>query len=130
MRQKEAYIETSDLSLAAALLAMGIAPNPTQPYAKTKSVHGERYRFFFNDTSECGSYSTMKLINAWEDDQFCVNEPEHPFSYIKAAFQNREGLLDTINKHPGYVVVEKNGKMAIISKNASEEFQQKIFSQL
>jgi hypothetical protein len=127
---RTAYIETNDLSLAAGLLALGIPPHDELPFVKTKTSSGEQYRFLFQETSICGKYDCNRMMQEWNNDNFHVENPDHPFAYIKCAFKNRNGLLDVVKQANELIIIEKNGKLAIISKNASEELQQKIFSQL
>jgi len=126
---RESYIQTNDLALASVLLSLGI-PFADTPFMKTRTVRGEQYSFFFQEVSNCGQFKTLEMMKYWNDPDFHVNNPEHPLAYMKCAYQNKEGLLDKINKGLDLVVIEKNGKMAIVSKNASEELQSKIFSQL
>jgi hypothetical protein len=125
----EQTISTSNLALCAALATMGI-PFDDPAFFKTRSHRGEQYLFFVKPVSECGSYQTSDLMEAWHDPDFVKDHPEHPFSYIKQAFQNRESLLDKVNQAAALVVVERNGKLAILSEHASAETQDKIFGQL
>lgn len=119
------------MSLAAALLAIGIPFDEATPFITTKKLDGSSETlFFFKETSMCGQYSTLQMINAWTDNDFHINNPEHPFAYIACAFKNRDGLLDKVKQSADMVVIEKNGKLAVISKNASEDTQHKVFSQL
>jgi len=127
--KRDSYIQTNSLALASALLALGV-PFCEQPFIKTRSVKGEQYTFFFQESSTCGTYKTLDLIAAWDNPDFHTENPEHPFAYIRCAYKNKEGLLDKVNQGLDLVVIEKNGKMAVISKNASTELQEKIFSQL
>jgi hypothetical protein len=123
-------IQTTNLSLAAALAAVGIEFDKV-PFTKSKSFRGgDQFTFFFKERSICGAYDTKELLAAWDDDKWHIKNPEHPFAYIKCAFSNRERLLDKVNQASPLVVIEKGGKLAIISANASEAFQEKIFSQL
>lgn len=125
------YIKVQNLSLAAALLALGIEFDDSTPFMTTKKLDGgSETLFFFKDTSMCGQYSTLRMINAWSDPNFHIDNPEHPWAYISCAFKNRDGLLDKVKQSADMVVIEKNGKLAVISKNASLETQTKIFSQL
>ena len=129
--QPYSYIKVQNLSLAAALLAIGIPFDEATPFITTKKLDGaSETLFFFGETSMCGNYSTMQMINAWNDPQFHIMYPEHPFAYIACAFKNRDGLLDKVKQSADMVVIEKNGKLAVISKAASVETQTKIFSQL
>jgi len=125
-----AYIETKNLSLAAALLTLGIPFSDETPFIKTKSIKGDQYTFFFQDISACGDYKTNEMIQAWDNPTFHEEYPEHPFSYISSAFKNRERLLDKVNQSIEMVVIEKNGKYAVLSKNASEALKAEIFSKL
>lgn len=127
---RESYIEIQDLALCAALLAMGIPFCEKTPFVKIKTQHSEYYKFFMDSKSLCGQYNTLELIANWNDTKFHEDNPEHPFAYIKCAFKNREGLLDKVNQSCELIVIERNGKLAIISKNASKELQDRIFSQL
>lgn len=126
---RESYIEINDLSLVSCLLALGI-PFCEQPFIKVKTVKGEQYKFFLQESSTCGEFQTLKMMNAWNDPQFHIDNPEHPLAYMKCAYTNRNGLLDVVNQSVELVVIEKNGKKAIISKDASEDLKAKIFSQL
>jgi hypothetical protein len=121
---------TNDLALAAALAAMGI-PFASLPFVHSKSAKGgDSYLFFFKDVSECGKYRTGELSKAWNDAEWHTKNPEHPFSYVLCAFKNREALLDKVKQSAPLVVIEKAGKMAIVSANASPELQTAIFSKL
>lgn len=129
MNTRDAFYQTNDLALTAALLALGI-PFWTTPFLKTRTTRGDSYTFFLQEVSNCGQFKTLDMSAAWNDETFHEKNPNHVFSYIKCAFKNREGLLDKVNQGLDMVVIEKNGKMAIISKNASTDLQTKIFSQL
>lgn len=128
--KQEQTVNTSDLALAAALLAIGI-PFASTPFASFRTVKGgDQYVFLFAPESKCGNYSTAELINAWEDEAWHIKNPEHPFAYIKCGFSNRSGLLDKVKSAAPLVIVEKHGKLAILSAGASPEFQTAIFSRL
>jgi hypothetical protein len=126
---RESFISINSLALASALLAVGV-PFCDTPFMKSRTLKGEQYTFFFKESSACGAYQTLDLLKAWDDPLFHERNPEHPLSYIRCAYQNKEGLLDKVNQGLDLVVIEKNGKMAIISKNASADLQNKVFSQL
>lgn len=127
---RTAFIETNDLSLCAALLAMEIPPSDETPIVKLKTTNGEQYKFFMQERSLCGKYKTADLILAWNNPKFEEENPDHPFAYIKAAFKNRDGLLDVVKRAIAKVVINVNGKMIVMPENASPAYQQKIFSQL
>lgn len=117
------------MALAAALAALGI-PFAEIPFVSTKSTKGEHFVFLFEGVSNCGQFKTADMLKAWESDGWHVENPEHPFAYIKAAFANREALLDKVKQAAPLVVIERAGKFAILSANASPELQTAIFSKL
>jgi hypothetical protein len=126
---RESYIEINDLALVSVLLALGI-PFCDEPFIKVKTVRGEQYKFFLKEESTCGMYKTLEMMRAWSDENFHVQNPEHPLAYMKCAYTNRNGLLDVVNQSSELVVIEKNGKKAVLSKNASEETKKAILSQI
>jgi hypothetical protein len=120
---------TTDLALAAALAALGI-PFDDLPFVSTKSAKGSHFVFLFKAVSNCGKFHTSDMARAWESESWHVENPEHPFAYIKAAFLNRVALLDTVKQAVPFIVVPKGGKLAIVSASASPETQTAIFSKL
>lgn len=123
---------TTNTMLAAALAAMGI------PFDKKPStiVRGDgiagsgRITWYFAPKSECGKYATKQLIAAWDDKQWHIRNPEHPFAYIKCAMQNFTRLMDRIHKDIPLGMVRKRGKIALISLNSSQDHQDIIFRKL
>lgn len=131
MKQNDAYIPVGDISLAAALLAVGIPLNEETPcYALKQPGGNTHYQFLFQEYSLCENYKTLTLINAWENDSWHISNPEHSFAYIKCAFKNKESLLDKVKQGSELVMIEKNGKIAVLSKNASKDLQDKIFGEM
>jgi hypothetical protein len=126
---KTQTFNTTDLALAAALAALGI-PFDDLPFVSTKSTKGEHFVFLFKAVSNCGKFHTSDMARAWESEAWHVENPEHPFAYIKCAFKNREALLDKVKSAAPLIVVPKNGKLAIVSADASPELQTSIFSKL
>ena len=121
---------TTDLALAAALAAMGI-PFHEVPFVCSKNAKGqETYIFIFEPASPCGKYPAPELIRAWADEKWQAENPEHPFCFIRAAFRNRESLLDAVKQGAPLVMIPQAGKIAILPANASPSLQTAIFSQL
>lgn len=128
-RHTQTY-STQSLAVAAALASVGIPFNSEIPFIKSRTTKGETYTFFFTDASACGKYRTGDLMKAWENPAFHEDYPEHPLSFIRCAFANREALLDKTKQDAALVVIEKGGKLAILSENASPELQTKVFAKL
>ena len=126
-------ILVNDLALAAALAAYGLPlfrhEDNSPPYVKLKTAKGSSFTFFFEEENEDGD-KTQDYINAWYDESWIDNNQDNPFAYIKAAFKNRETLLDIVNKASTLVVVEKGNRFALISSDAPEDVKEKVFSRL
>lgn len=122
------FIEIDDLSLAAALYTVGYEPVPDQPFVKYIQPDGKtKYRFFLQSGSGIQEYVQAWKTEGWE---FLPENEDKMFAHLKIYHKNREGLLDVVKKSSDMVVVNKNGRTAIISRNASEDIQDKIFGKL
>jgi len=130
MRLQPKYFETKDLSLASALLTLGIPFDEETPLVNLKTPYGNQTIFYFSETSQCGKYDAAEMSRFWNNPTFVIEYPEHPLAYIKCAYKNRDGLLDYVKQGLELAVMETNGKLVIISKSASPEFQKEIFSKL
>lgn len=123
-----AFLEISDLSLAASLLTMGYQPVQEQPFAKFSTPDGRtKYKFFLQPGN-----GLQELIQAWNTDGW-ESQPENgekPFAYIKAFYKNRMGLLDVVKQSAEMITINQNGKTAVISKTASEELKTQVFNRL
>lgn len=122
--------QTTNTDLAAALAAVGIPLKKECPVRLMTGHGGDRHCFFFEEISPCGQYKTCDLILAWDDKDWHRAHPEHPFAYLKVAFQNRARLLDYVKSGVPIFVAEKHGKLAFLSVNASPETERKVFAKL
>lgn len=75
---------TGDINLAAAILTMGVRPDPTRPIELIARDNGQDYtRFHFADLSDCGCYRADELSHAWGHPQaFRAENPNHPFGLL------------------------------------------------
>lgn len=130
MNDRTAYYTTTDTNLAASLLALGI-PAAKEPFTKHRSINSDKsiFTFYFEDVSLCGKYKTGECIKMWGDPEQYLDS-HHPLAFMKCLILNRNGLLDVINQAVEMVTIESNGKIAVISKNASQDLRNSIFSQL
>lgn len=110
-------LQTTNTDLASCLCAVGIPLMKNQPI---KELVGDRkaIAFFFEPVSPCGLYHTQELILAWDDKEWHLKHPEHPFAYLKTAFQNRARLRDMIKGNVPTVVVKRGDKFAFLSLHA------------
>ena len=123
---------TTNTMLAAALAAMGI-PFDSKPSSiiRGDGIAGSgRITWYFQHQSEDGKYRTAELMAAWDDREWHLKNPEHPFAYIKCAMQNFSRLMDRIHRDVPLGMVRKRGKIALISLNASQHTQDIVFKKL
>src|SRR5690606_8695179 len=77
-------LNTTDIELAAALLACGIPLWRDLPLRRSA---GEII-FYFQPMSPCGQFQTAPLMLAWQDKEWHREHPEHPFAYVSCAIEN------------------------------------------
>jgi hypothetical protein len=122
---------TGNTLLAAALTAIGI-PLAQKPFVRVvgDGVSGERMIWFFEPRSHDGSHLTKDLIEAWHSEGWHLANPEHPFAYIKCALLNRECLVDKVKQDAPLACIQRRGKIALISLDASPRTEEFILRHL
>ena len=122
---------TGNTLLAAALTAIGI-PLAQKPFVRVvgDGVSGERMIWFFEPRSHDGSHLTKDLIEAWHNESWHLANPEHPFAYIKCALLNRERLVDKVKQDAPLACIQRRGKIALISLDASPRTEEFILRHL
>lgn len=123
-------LETTNTKLAAALCAVGIPLRKNVPVRRITGDRGDQLCFFFEENSPCGLYRTGPLIKAWDDAAWHQKNPEHPFAYLKVAFQNWERLRDYAKNSVPIAAVQHGSKIAFLSLHASDALQKKVFTEL
>lgn len=114
------FIKTKDISLASGLLSLGIRLEAPAMYVEDQNLDKD-FWFYFSEESECGEYRTRDMIKAWYDDGFISDNPEHPFSYIKVAYKNRNSLLDEIKGGVTHKLLQDGGKLILVPANITPE---------
>lgn len=122
-------LETTNTDLAAALSAVGI---PLKKQCPVRILTGDRdqHCFFFEAQSPCGNYVTAELMLAWNDREWHLRNPEHPFAYLKVAFENRARLRDYVKGGEKIAVVTRGSKFGFISLNATPKVEREFFKEL
>jgi hypothetical protein len=123
-------LETSNTKLAAALCAVGIPLRKETPVRLMAGDRGDSHCFFFQEQSPCGEYKTAELIKAWNDREWHLRNPEHPFAYLKVAFENHERLTDYVKKGSRIATVTRGSKFGFLSLDASDVAQKRFFTEL
>jgi hypothetical protein len=116
---------TSDIRLVAALTAMGI---PCDDKTATAAA-GDTRIWQLGAVSNCGKYKTAELIVFWRDRNFHVNNPQHPFAYVKAAMWNHKVIVDAVKRDRPLVAIRKGESIAFLHPDCSSETERKVLSQ-
>jgi hypothetical protein len=118
-------LQTDDIELAASLLACGVPLWRDLPIQRGAA---DRVAFFFQPHSPCGAYHARELILAWQDPTWHERHPEHPFSYLWCAFENRRRLLREIKTKTPTIVFMRAGYPQFLTLNA-DPHTEKTFMQ-
>ncbi len=122
------------LRLVAALTTIGVPLDDDCPYLETRElVEGSERRLVtwtLKAMSICGQYDARKLIEAWHDPVWTTQNAEHPFAYIKTAFQNAGLLAAEVARLAPVALIRKGQKFALVPFDATLERRQELFSAL
>jgi hypothetical protein len=121
---------TRDTKLAALCCTLGIPLRQEDPIVRIVEGGRERITYFFETNSTCGKWTFKEVCSLYAKDDLNTTDPENPINYVKAAFHNRERLLDLINKAQPLGMINKGSKCLLISMNASEQMKNKLFKLL
>lgn len=135
IRDVNADPATSEIpNMVAALTALGIPLDTDCPYQETREVvDGREHRvvtWVLKPVSTCGRFETQAMIKAWGDDAFAKANAEHPFAYIKAAFENRTTIAQTAASQAPLALIRKGKRIALIPFDASSERREQLLSEL
>lgn len=122
-------VETRDVRLAAALMAVGVKPEGSEPvHVITRADRGgEAVQFVFPPKSEDGKYETAMLVKAWREGfEWVRKNPDHPFAYAMAAMANHRALLDWVKSAERQVMVMRGKSVGMLPLNASAALEEKI----
>ena len=122
------------LRLVAALTALGIPLDDDCPYLETRELVDESERQLVTWTlkarSVCGQYDARKLIEAWYDPVWTTQNAEHPFAYIKTAFQNAALLGAEVARLAPVALIRKGQRFALVPFDATPERRQQLLTAL
>ena len=121
-------------NMVAALTALGIPLDIDCPYQETREVvDGRESRvvtWVLKPLSSCGRFETQAMIKAWSDEAFVKANAEHPFAYIKAAFENRARIAQALASQAPLALIRKGKRIALIPFDASPERREQLLSEL
>ena len=120
--------------LIAALTTLGIPLDTDCPYQETRElIDGREQRvstWVLKPTSACGRFETQAMIKAWSDAGFVKANPEHPFSYVKQAFQNLNRIRESTTSQPPLALIRKGKRIALIPFDATPERREQLLAEL
>jgi hypothetical protein len=122
------------LRLVAALTALGIPLDDDCPYIETRELIEKHVRrtvtWTLKARSICGQHDARKLIEAWHDPLWTTQNAEHPFSYIKTAFQNANLLGAEVARLAPVALIRKGQRFALVPFDATPERRQELLTAL
>jgi len=120
--------------MVAALTALGIALDADCSYQETREIHdGREVRvatWVLKPASTCGRFETQVMMKAWVDEDFVKSNPEHPFAYIKQAFENRTRIAGTLSAQAPLALIRRGKRIALIPLDATPERREELLSEL
>ena len=116
-----------DLSLAAALAAYHVPPDP-RGFEDHFDMEGRRFFcWHFMDRTTHSGELTMDLIAAWADPEaFNAKFPKHAWSYVMIAFKNRDHLRDRCSKNAPKFLINRGSSFALIDPGSPKDIQETI----
>lgn len=133
LRNDEQGVKTFDVNLIGALLALGFKPIKNASisvYNPRQNRHMEQVSF--PRLSECGKFEASKMCEAWKNPQsFIGNNPEHPMSYIMAAFGTAiaaKRQMTEAKASPHHLIM-RGRSIVLIGENANLVTQEKLLGQ-
>jgi hypothetical protein len=122
------------LRLVGALTALGIVLDDDCPYLETRELLESRERRVVTWTlkarSICGQHEARKLIEAWHDPGWAAQNPEHPFAYIRTAFQNSSLLNAEVARLAPVALIRKGQRFALVPFDATAERRHELLNAL
>lgn len=123
-------LSITNIDLAAMLATCNVPlanyEDNSPPFIKLQTEKGITYHFFFEPTDTAFAV----VDNFRNPEAFVAENPDHPQSEILAFIANRKILLDTIKQSKGLIQVQKNGRTAFVSGDASDEIKQEVARRL
>lgn len=113
---------TDNLDKVSAFLAMGFECSEV-------AVPGSRRAFQIPAHVTTGLPTRDVLDVAWSDNSFHLRNPDHDFSYIKAALGNYKYLVGAIKQDKPLVEIRKGESFAFLHPDCSAETERKIMTQ-
>ena len=121
MKEGDAFYQTRDTRLVAALTAVGIELSEVLPFGKfTNEKSGKTQIVWHLKTkSSDGKYVTSELVKAYND-PFLMKTTDPilaDFAHCVASLKNREQLMDIVNNHESMVETWKNDELWLIPEH-------------
>lgn len=124
-------LTVQDISLAAALVAYDVPPDP-RGFEDHFDVDGRRFFnwHFLDRTTESGE-RTVDLIAAWADpDAFNAKHPRHPWSYMMIMLKNRAHLRERCSKNAPKYIIQRGKSKAVIDPASPRSTQETILAKI
>jgi hypothetical protein len=121
-------------AMIAALSALGIPLDTDCPYQETRELIERREQrvvtWVLKPSSVCGRFETQDMLKAWADAGFVRANPEHPFAYIKQAFENHAHIVESVTTQAPLALIRKGKRIALIPFDATPERREQLLAEL
>lgn len=78
------------------------------------------------EQSLCGKYATPEMMKAWADPDWIAAHPEHPLTYLKKGFENRQRMVDHIKEGSPIVMKRRGKKIGLVTRHTTDAHRRKI----
>lgn len=141
LRDQEPPLKSTNTRVIAAALSCGCKP-AEQAYSDTVEETPEGMKrvvtwimdgdakAVFEPIKEREELSFSEVRSRFVDRQWCIDNPNHPISYIRAYYDNLNSLLDFVRQQKPMVLIRRGNKTAVIPADVSDERRQKILAML
>jgi hypothetical protein len=122
------YTSTGNLKAASALATLGFDFHESTPCVRIAREDGKESSAYWVAEDGPRGMRASKVIHWMTKGHAELEESdaEHPVNYIRAGFINRERLIDLHHDTTRTIEIRRNGKILLLSENATQETRQKF----
>lgn len=84
----------------------------------------------FEPIKEREEISFGEVVKRFNSRDWCLANPNHPISYLRAYYDNLNGLMDFVKKSTPSILIRRGNKTVVIPANCSPEIRDKMLAML
>lgn len=141
LRDAEPPLKSTNTRVIAAALSCGCKP-AEKAYSDTveDTPHGPKRtvtwmmdgdsKAVFEPIPEREELTFREVTKRFNDLNWCLANPNHPISYLRAYFDNLNGLVDFVKRSTPQMMIRKGNKTVVIPSNCDPELKSKLLAML